>query len=129
VSLACQKHKDIGYSYELWTTRLLAEHIRKQCLELGFDSLAKLSRGTVSKILSENKIKPHKIQYYLERRDPDFDQKMIQVLHVYKEVQVISERGEDSLSDYISFDEKPGIKAIENTAPDLPPSPGKYTTV
>jgi transposase len=129
VSIACQKPKDLGYSYELWTTRLLAEHIRKHCLELGFDCLAKLSRGTVSKILSENKIKPHKIQYYLERRDPEFDQKMIQVLHVYKEVQVISAKGEDSLSAYISYDEKPGIQAIENTAPDLPPSPGKHATV
>ena len=129
VSVACQKPKDLGYSYELWTTRLLAEHIRKHCLELGFDCLAKLSRGTVSKILSENKIKPHKIQYYLERRDPEFDQKMIQVLHVYKEVQVISEKGEDSLSAYISYDEKPGIQAIENTAPDLPPSPGKHVGV
>lgn len=129
VSTACQKPKDLGYSYELWTTRLLAEHIRKHCLELGFDCLAKLSRGTVSKILSENKIKPHKIQYYLERRDPEFDQKMIQVLHVYKEVQIISEKGEDSLFAYISYDEKPGIQAIENTAPDLPPLPGKHATV
>ncbi len=129
VSIACLKPKDIGYSYELWTTRLLAEHIRKHCLEQGFDCLAKLSRGTVSKILSKNKIKPHKIQYYLERRDPEFDQKMIQVLHVYKEVQVISEKGEDSLTAYISYDEKPGIQAIENTAPDLPPCPGKHSTI
>jgi transposase len=129
VSIACQKPRDRGYSYELWTTRLLAEHVRKHCLELGFDCLEKLSRGTVSKILSKNKIKPHKIQYYVERRDPEFDQKMIQVLHVYKEVQVISEKGEDSLTAYISYDEKPGIQAIENTAPDLPPSPGKHATV
>ncbi len=35
VSVACQKPKDLGYSYELWTTKLLAEHIRKHCLELG----------------------------------------------------------------------------------------------
>src|SRR5512141_1674130 len=31
VSLACQKPKDLGYSYELWTTRLLAQHIRAHC--------------------------------------------------------------------------------------------------
>jgi len=103
--------------------------MRKHCLELGFDSLVKLSWGTVFKILSEDKIKTHKIQYYLERRDPELDQKIIQVLHVYKEVHIISERGEDSLSAYISFDEKPGIRSIENTVPDLPPSPVKHVTV
>ena len=31
VSLACQKPKDLGYSQELWTTRLLAKHVRKHC--------------------------------------------------------------------------------------------------
>lgn len=129
VSLACQKPKDLGYSYELWTTRLLAQHIQKHCYEHGHDCLAKLSRGTVSKILSDNKVKPHKIKYYLERRDPDFEDKMVQVLHVYKEVQVISQVGEESMTAFISYDEKPGIQAIENTAPDLPPCPGKYPAI
>ena len=36
---------------------------------------------------------PHKIQYYLERRDPEFDAKMVQVLHVYKEVEIWREKG------------------------------------
>src|ERR1039457_4132927 len=29
VSLACQKAKELGYLHELWTTRLLARHIRE----------------------------------------------------------------------------------------------------
>ena len=29
----------------------------------------------------------------------------------------------------LSYDEKPGIQAIENTAPDLPPVPGKHSAV
>ena len=28
VNLACQKPKDLGYAQELWTTRLLANHVR-----------------------------------------------------------------------------------------------------
>jgi uncharacterized membrane protein YbaN (DUF454 family) len=76
VSLACQKQKDLGYSYELWTTALLSKHVREHCEEHGHPSLKNLSRGTVSKILSANQVKPHKIIYYLERRDPDFEQKM-----------------------------------------------------
>jgi transposase len=129
VSLACQKPKDLGYSYELWTTRLLAQHIQKHCHEHGHDCLAKLSRGTVSKILAANKVKPHKIKYYLERRDPNFEDKMVQVLHVYKDVQLISQAGKESMTAFVSYDEKPGIQAIENTTPDLPPCPGKYTTI
>jgi len=131
VSLACQKPKDLGYAQELWTTRLLARHVRKHCEQAGHPSLAKLGRGTVSKILGANQIKPHKIQYYLERRDPEFDAKMIQVLHVYREVEIWREKGvpPPDLVAVLSYDEKPGIQAIENTAPDLPPVPGKHSPV
>jgi len=131
VSLACQKPKDLGYAQELWTTRLLAQHIRKHCVAAGYSSLSKLGRGTVSKILSANQVRPHKIQYYLERRDPEFDAKMVQVLHVYNEVAIWREKGAPppDLVAVLSYDEKPGIQAIQNTAPDLPPVPGKYATI
>jgi transposase len=131
ISLACQKPKDLGYSYELWTNRLLAKHIRTHCNEAGHPSLGSLSRGTVSKILSEGEIQPHKIRYYLERRDPEFEEKMAQVLHVYKEVQMLREAGEDasSMRAILSYDEKPGIQAIANKAPDLPPVPGKHPSM
>lgn len=127
VSIACQKPKDLGYSYELWTTKLLAAHVRKHGPQAGHSTLEKLSRGTVSKILTQNKIRPHKITYYLERRDPQFESKMEQVLYVYKEAQMLREKGSDAV--ILSFDEKPGIQAIANTAPDLPPVPGKHSTV
>ncbi len=130
VSCACAKPKDFGYSYELWTTRLLSQHIRAHCEEQGHPCLKQLARGTVSKILSQNRIKPHKIRYYLERRDPEFEEKMIQVLHVYKEVQILSEsNGNGGLIAILSYDEKPGIQAIGSTAPDLPPCPGEHPTI
>lgn len=131
VSLACQKPKDLGYAQELWTTRLLAQHIRKHCVAAGYPSLSKLGRGTVSKILSANQVRPHKIQYYLERRDPEFDAKMVQVLHVYNEVAIWRVKGAPppDLVAVLSYDEKPGIQAIQNTASDLPPVPGKHATI
>ena len=126
VALACQKPKELGYAQELWTTRLLAKHVRKHCGATGHPSLRQLSRGTVSKILRANQIQPHKIRYYLERRDPEFDAKMKQVLHVYKKVELWRKAGAPSeLVAVLSYDEKPGIQAIENTAPDLPPVPGQ----
>jgi len=128
VALACQKPKELGYSYELWTTSLLAKHVRRHCRRAGHPSLCNLGRGTVSKILSQNQLQPHKINYYLERRDPEFETKMAQVLCVYKEVALLKEKGQDpsSLLAVLSYDEKPGIQAIENTAPDLPPAPGQH---
>ena len=130
ISVACQKPKDLGYSYELWTTRLLAAHVREHCEEAGHPSLARLASGTVSKILSAHSVQPHRIKYYLERRDPDFDLKMAQVLHVYKQVALLRERGDPSqqATAVISYDEKPGIQALGTTAPDVPPVPGKYAT-
>jgi transposase len=131
VSLACQKPKSLGYAQELWTTRLLAQHVRMHCAAAGHASLAKLGRGTVSKILSANQVHPHKIQYYLERRDAEFETKMVQVLHVYKEVEIWREKGTlpPDLVAVLSYDEKPGIQAIANTAPDLPPVPGRHSSV
>lgn len=131
VSLACQKPKDLGYAEELWTTRLLASHIRQHCLAQGHASLKHLARGTVSKILRQSQVRPHKISYYLERRDPDFETKMAQVLYVYREVQTLREAGQEvsSLIAVLSYDEKPGIQVLENTAPDLPPRPGVHPTL
>jgi hypothetical protein len=121
----------LGYAQELWSTRLLAQHVRQHCQVAGHASLAKLGRGTVSKILSSNQVHPHKIQYYLERREPDFDAKMVHVLHVYREVEIWRETGAPppDLVAVLSDDEKPGIQAIENAAPDLPPAPAKHPAV
>jgi transposase len=124
------KPKDIGYPHELWTQRLLAEHIRIHCQENGFEELSNISQGTVSKILNASKIKPHKIISYIEQRDPDFDSKSTVVLHTYKQVEIIKDKiesGEEVLSAILSYDEKPGIMALGTTAPDLPPKPGKYS--
>ncbi len=129
---ACEKPKDLGYSYELWTNELLARHAREHCREAGHPSLARLSRGTVSKILNRNDLRPHKVRYYLERRDPEFDRKMVEVLHVYREVEVIREQGGDpaaSTTAYLSYDEKPGIQALGTTSGDLPPVPGTFDRI
>ena len=130
VDLACQKPKDLGYAQELWTTRLLAKHIRTHCVGAGHPLLQKLGRGTVSKILAAHPVKPHKIQYYLERRDPEFKAKMTEVLHVYRDVELWRNNGlAPQVVGVLSYDEKPGIQAIGNTAPDLPPVPGRHAQI
>jgi transposase len=127
VSLACQKAKDLGYPHELWTTRLLARHAREHAVAEGHPCMANIAQGTVCKILARNDVKPHKVRYYLERRDEAFEAKMADVLCVYREVAVLrASKSESSDVAIISYDEKPGIQAIANTAPDLPPKPGEH---
>src|SRR6266436_545219 len=133
VSLACDKAKDHGYPHELWTTRLLARHAREHGAAAGHGCLANLVQGTVCKILGQEEVKPHKVRYYLERRDAEFEQKMAEVLCVYREVQILKKAAAksnklDKSVAIVSYDEKPGIQAIATTAPDLPPEPGVHAT-
>src|SRR5713101_7809844 len=135
-SLACDKAKEHGYPHELWTTRLLARHAREHGAAAGHGCLANLVQGTVCKILGQEEVKPHKVRYYLERRDAEFEQKMAKVLCVYREVQVLKKAAAKAKKSkklrkpvaIVSYDEKPGIQAIATTSPDLPPVPGTYAT-
>jgi transposase len=138
VDLACRKAKDLGYPHELWTTRLLTSHVREKGLAAGHACLANLAQGTLCKILAANEIKPHKVRYYLQRRDPEFPQKMAEVLCVYREVALLkAAQAQDAAGPdqeppavaIISYDEKPGIQALATTAPDLPPEPMRHQTV
>ena len=131
VSVACDKAKEHGHPHELWTTRLLARHARENGAAAGHGCLANLVQGTVCKILGQHEVKPHKVRYYLERRDAEFEQKMAEVLCVYREVQVLKKAAAKSKKSkkpvtIVSYDEKPGIQAIATTAPDLPPVPGVH---
>ncbi len=132
VHLACTKPKDLGYASELWTRQALADHVRGHASAAGHPSLALAAKATVQRILTEQHLQPHKVKYYLERRDPEFELKMKEVLMVYQEVQLQNEAnpaaGAPSVIT-VSIDEKPGVQAIANTAPDLPPVPGKHPTV
>jgi transposase len=131
VSLACDKAKDHGYPHELWTMRLLARHAREHGPAEGHDCLGRLVQGTVSKLFGQEDIKPHKVRYYLENRDAEFEQKMAEVLCVYREVDVLKKapaksKGRRKPVAIVSYDEKPGIQAIATTVPDLPPEPGVH---
>ena len=80
-------------------------------------------------ILQRSEIKPFKIKYYCERRDPEFERKIHDVLLVYKQISLqFNEDGsiaipEDGIVVHtVSCDEKPGIQAIAATGDDLRPA-------
>lgn len=132
INLACQKPTDFGYAAEMWTRSTLANHVRRYGPEAGHDCLKKAAKATVQRILDEHPIRPHKIAYYLERRDPEFEQKMADVLCVYKEINLQSEvaaPGDIPSIITVSVDEKPGVQAIKNIAPDIMPDPGKQSRI
>lgn len=97
ISLACRRPTELGYAQELWTLSSLHKHVQKHAQDAGYPRLTTVTMSYIQKFLKEQDIKPFKIKYYCEKRDPDD----------YK------------LTITVSYDEKSGIQAISNTAPDL----------
>ena len=134
INIACQKPIDFGYAAETWTYAKLTSHIHKTAEAAGYTRLSTIHKNTVNTILDKADIKPHKITYYCENRDPDFDSKMHNVLLVYKQLEMqFDESGKLIISDdapvhVLSYDEKPGIQAIATTSEDLMPDE-KHPTI
>ena len=128
INVACQKPKEYGYSAETWTYAKLTAHINKTAENAGYTRLSTITKTSIKNILDAAKIKPFRIQYYCENRDPEFESKMHQVLYVYKQIEMLFDEngelyipaGEQDIHT-VSYDEKPGIQAIATTAPDIPP--------
>lgn len=134
INIACQKPIDFGYATETWTYAKLTSHINKTAEAAGYTRLSTIHKSTVNTILAEADIKPHKITYYCENRDPYFDSKMHNVLLVYKQLEMqFDESGklivsEDTPVHVLSYDKKPGIQAIATTSDDLMPDE-KHSTI
>ena len=129
ISKACQKPKDYGYSAELWYPASFTRFINSIAEEEGHPRMATVSEFAIRKILKNAKLRPFKVTYYCEKRDPDFDSKMHDVLVVYKQISLqFDEEGnlkpfEETPVHTLSYDEKPGVQAIGNTVEDRPPVP------
>jgi len=129
VDLLCRKPLEFGYPHEIWTQRLLQQHIQEHAVEEGFPEVARISQGTISKIANASAIKPHKIRSYIQKRDPEFHEKATTVLHTYEEanvLKVLEKEGKEPDTFILSFDEKSGIQVLDTKYPDLMPIPGQF---
>lgn len=130
IDLACRKPNSLGMAAELWTLSALAAYVTSHAAAAGFPRLSRAGKTTVWRILDAHELKPHRVRYYLEQRDAQFERKMAEVLMVYRDVNLYrAEAVHDArpLPVYtVSVDEKPGVQALGTTAPDLPPVPGQY---
>lgn len=132
ISVACRKPCDLGYAAELWTLAALHAHIQKHSEEAGYPRLKTVTKPWLQKYLKQMSIKPFRVKYYLDRKDPDFESRMHDVLLVYKQVGMqFDENGDIIVPDNghivhtLSYDEKPGIQAVANKYPDHNPTEEK----
>ncbi len=130
IDVACCKPTDFGYAAETWTHAKLTRHVQETAERAGYTRLSTISKASIQRILEEADIKPFKIRYYCEKRDPDFERKMHDVLVVYKQVELqFDEDGNllpfsDQPLHTISYDEKPGIQVLSTTSADRRPVKG-----
>ena len=88
INIACQRPVELGYAQELWTLNSLHKHIQKHAEEAGYPRLSTVTKPYIQKFLKKQDIKPFKIKYYCEKRDPDFESKMHEYsAHTSKETQ------------------------------------------
>lgn len=135
INIACQKPTAFGYSAETWTYARLTSHINTAAEAAGYTRLSTIHKSTVRNILDDAEIKPYRIRYYCENRDPEFESKMHNILLVYKQLSFqFDEEGhfipwedDEEVVHVLSYDEKPGIQAIATTAEDLLPDDSHST--
>lgn len=107
VAAACASPTDYGLAgYTMWSGTLLARALT------GAKQVLALSGRSVNRILRTATIKPHRIEYWKRRRDPDFARKAAPILELY---QSPPEGGV-----VVCADEMTAIQALERVSPDLP---------
>src|SRR5438552_2577754 len=84
---------------------------RKLAHELG------LSKSTVQRILTQARLKPHRLERYLASDDPDFESKAADIIGLYLDP--------PQHAAVFCVDEKTAIQALDRLDPVLPLSPGR----
>jgi transposase len=78
---------------------------------------ADISADTIGRILKGAQLQPHRHHYFLQSRDPLYDEKRRAIVRLYLEP--------PPGATILSLDEKPNIQALSRRHPDLPMRPGR----
>ena len=111
VAIVCQKSPEAylpGVTH--WSIRDLVMMLPRLL------NLKSISAETVRKILNEHHLKPHKLEYYLTKTDPDFFSKAKRILDIYQSPPT------DGV--VLSVDERSAIQVLERLYPGKPLRPG-----
>ena len=80
-----------------------------------------ISRSSIWRILQDIDLKPHKIEYWLNSHDEDFDSKAQRICQLYVKALASYQQGRM----VICCDEKTGMQVLERKAPTKPARPGR----
>ena len=111
MAVACQgiEEREFG-GFSHYSVRDLARLVE------GRGEILTMSPATVQRILAALVLKPHRLRYFLTRTDPQFEEKMAEILDLYLHP--------PRHSRILCLDEKTGIQALERLHPTLPLRPG-----
>ena len=110
LSKATQRPKDCGVPFSHWDSTSLA----RLAVEAGITE--SIHPTTVWRWLNDADLKPHRVQYWLQSPDPDFEERSQDVIKVYLAAPRRAKQGVATFS----IDEKTSIQARERVRPDLP---------
>ena len=103
-TLIVQSPTKFGIEQGRWTVRLMRDYLwEKYSWEV--------SRSAINRFLKKMALKPHRIKYWLNPADPDFDEKALKICEIY----LNPPKGKTVLS----IDEKPGVQALSRKYPDI----------
>jgi transposase len=111
VAVACQgvEEREVG-GFAHYSVRDLAR------LVAGRGEILTMSPATVQRILAALVLKPHRMRYFLTRTDPQFAEKMAEILDLYLQP--------PPRCRILCLDEKTHIQGLERLHPTLPLRPG-----
>jgi transposase len=99
-----------GLPFARWSVRTLSAFLWER---YGLE----VSPASLSRFLRSMALKPHRLKYWLNPTDPDFDDKARRICRLYCH----PPKG----ATVLSLDEKPGVQALRRRHPDRPMKPGR----
>jgi transposase len=113
-TVVVQRPEKFGIPKERWSVRTLAAFLAERYSW-------HVSHASISRFLRSMALKPHRVRYWLNPDDPDFDRKAAKICRLY-----IKPPRDATV---LSLDEKPGIQALHRLKPTRPARPGKVAKV
>ena len=111
IAIACDYPANYGYdTHNHWTGKILTEAANKTIEGLS------ISESSVRRTLQMNDLKPHKFRMWLHSKDPEFTEKVNDIVDLYMNTP------EDEV--VICVDEKTGMQATEKVTETVLPKPG-----
>jgi transposase len=113
-TVVVQPPTKFGLELPRWSLRELSLFVQKR---FGW----RVSRSSLSRFLRSMALKPHRIKYWLNPSDPDFDEKAAAVCRLYLDP--------PPRTVLLSVDEKPGVQAHSRIHPTIPMKAGRVARV